>query len=78
MRRSDTGRRQRQNLDDLFKDIPELKAVVIDTFEQRVQRHQERDQADTYYSGKKKAHTLKNFRWGGPCILIPYCECYLV
>jgi hypothetical protein len=47
-------------LDDLFNAIPELKAVVIDTFEQRVQRHQERDEADTYYSGKKKAHTLKS------------------
>jgi hypothetical protein len=60
MRRPDPGRRHRQGLDDLFKAIPELKAVVIDTFEQRVQRHQERDIADTYYSGKKKAHTLKS------------------
>lgn len=60
MRRREPGRRQRQNLDDLFNEIPELKAVVIDTFEQRVQRHQDRDEADQYYSGKKKAHTLKS------------------
>lgn len=60
MRRSDPERRSRRSLDDLFNEIPELKAVVIDTFEQRVQRHQERNEADTYYSGKKKAHTLKS------------------
>jgi hypothetical protein len=60
MRRPNPGPRHRQGLDDLFSAIPELKAVVIDTFEQRVQRHQDRDQADTYYSGKKKAHTLKS------------------
>jgi hypothetical protein len=60
MRRPNPGARERQDLDDLFSAIPELKAVVIDTFEQRVQRHQERTEADTYYSGKKKAHTLKS------------------
>jgi hypothetical protein len=47
-------------LNDLFNAIPELKAVVIDTFEQRVQRHPNRAEADTYYSGKKQAHTLKS------------------
>jgi hypothetical protein len=31
----------------------------LDTFEQRVQRPKERAVADTYYSGKKKQHTLK-------------------
>ncbi len=60
MRRPNPGRRQRQSLDDLFSAFPELKVVVIDSFEQRVQRHQDRDKADTYYSGKKKAHTLKS------------------
>jgi hypothetical protein len=60
MRRPDPGRRHRPGLNDLFNAIPELKAVVIDTFEQRVQRHPNRAEADTYYSGKKKAHTLKS------------------
>ena len=60
MRRPDPGRPHRLNWDGLVNAIPELKAVVIDTFEQRVQRHQERKKADTYYSGKTKAHTLKS------------------
>ncbi len=60
MRRPDPGRCARQSLDDLFNEIPELRAVVTDTFEQRVQRHPDRHEADTYYSGKKKAHPLKS------------------
>lgn len=60
MRRPDLGRKHRLGLNELFTEIPELKAVVIDTFEQRVQRHHTRTEADTYYSGKKKAHTLKS------------------
>lgn len=40
-------------------DTPDL-AVVINTFEQCVQRDNDRDVADTYYSGKKKQHTLKS------------------
>ena len=58
MRLSDPGRKRRRQLDDLLKDTPEL-AVVIDSFEQKVQRPRERGEADTYYSGKKKQHTLK-------------------
>lgn len=60
MRRPGLGRRQRVGLTELCQAIPELQAVVIDSFEQRVQRHQDRATADTYYSGKKKAHTLKS------------------
>jgi len=60
MRRPAPGRRAHRSLDDLFTEIPELQAVVIDTFEQRVQRHHDRTAADQYYSGKKKAHTLKS------------------
>jgi hypothetical protein len=60
LRLPDPGRQQRRGLDTLLKDLPALRAVVIDTFEQRVQRPQEREEADTYYSGKKKAHTLKS------------------
>ena len=59
-------RRSRRHLDDVLRETPEL-AVVIDTFEQRVQRPAGRDAdgtrlADRYYSdysGKKKQHTLK-------------------
>lgn len=59
MRLPDPGRKQRRQLDDLLKAIPDL-AVVIDSFEQRVQRPRARAQADLYYSGKKKQHTLKS------------------
>ena len=59
MRLPDPGRKHRKELDDLLKETPEL-AVIIDTFEQRVQRPRERSRADGYYSGKKKQHTLKS------------------
>jgi DDE superfamily endonuclease/Helix-turn-helix of DDE superfamily endonuclease len=59
MRLPDPGRKRHRKLDDLLRDTPEL-AVVIDTFEQRVQRPRDKTQADTLYSGKKKAHTLKS------------------
>jgi hypothetical protein len=59
MRLPDPGRKHRRQLDDLLKAIPDL-AVVIDSFEQRVQRPRSRTEADTYYSGKKKQHTLKS------------------
>jgi DDE superfamily endonuclease/Helix-turn-helix of DDE superfamily endonuclease len=56
-------RRRRRQLDDLLRETPEL-AVVLDTFEQRVQRPQGYKEdgsrvADDFYSGKKKQHTLK-------------------
>jgi hypothetical protein len=56
-------RRSRRTLDDVLRETPEL-AVVIDSFEQRVQRPQGTKAggtrvADDYYSGKKKQHTLK-------------------
>jgi len=35
-------------------------AVVIDSLEQRVQRSQERTEADRHYPGKKKIHTRKS------------------
>jgi hypothetical protein len=50
----DPGRKRRRHLADLLSDTPEL-AVVIDSFEQRVQRPQNRNEADTYYSGKKNS-----------------------
>jgi hypothetical protein len=59
MRLPDPGRKRRRSLDALLSDTPEL-VVVIDTFEQPIQRPQDRKVADTYYSGKKKRHTLKS------------------
>jgi hypothetical protein len=58
MRLPDPGKGRRPDLDDLLRDTPGL-AVILDTFEQRVQRPRRRAEADTYYSGKKKQHTLK-------------------
>jgi hypothetical protein len=56
MRMPDPGRGRRKRLPALLADTPGL-AVVIDTFEQRTHRPRRRQRA--YYSGKKKAHTLK-------------------
>jgi hypothetical protein len=57
MRVPDPGAPRRKRLPALLKDTPGL-AVVIDSFEQRTQRPKRRQRA--YYSGKKKAHTLKS------------------
>jgi hypothetical protein len=67
MRMPDPGRKHRRHFDELLRDLPEL-AVVIDSFEQRVQRPQgldpsnrkSRGEADRWYSGKKKTHTIKS------------------
>jgi hypothetical protein len=56
MRLPDPGRKRRRQLPDLLKDIPEL-TVIVDSFEQRVQRP---PNDDSHYSGKKKQHTLKS------------------
>jgi DDE superfamily endonuclease/Helix-turn-helix of DDE superfamily endonuclease len=56
MRMPDPGPGRRKRLPALLRDTPGL-AVVIDTFEQRAQRPRRRRRA--YYSGKKRAHTLK-------------------
>lgn len=59
MRLPDPGRKRGRTLEGLLQDVPEL-AVVVDTFEQAVQRPQSRTEADTYYSGKKRRHTVKS------------------
>lgn len=59
MRMPDPGKKRRRQLDELLADTPEL-IVLIDTFEQRVQRHRDRKTADEHYSGKKKQCTLKS------------------
>lgn len=59
MRMPDPGRKRRHTLDELLHETPAL-AVIIDSFEQRVQRPQDRQAAAAHYSGKKKQHTLKS------------------
>lgn len=56
MRLPDPGKKRRRQLPELLKDIPEL-TVMVDSFEQRVQRP---PGDDSHYSGKKKLHTLKS------------------
>jgi hypothetical protein len=57
MRLPDPGKGQRRDLPALLRQTPAL-AVIVDTFEQRTQRPRRKQRA--YYSGKKKAHTLKS------------------
>jgi hypothetical protein len=64
MRMPDPGRKHRRHMSQLLSELPEL-AVVVDTWEQGVQRPQGTDdngkrKADKWYSGKKKRHTLKS------------------
>ena len=74
MRLPDPGRGRRRDLDALLRDTPRL-AVLIDTFEQRVQRPKARAEADRYYSGKKQQHTLKTQvavdEWDGQIVDVP-------
>jgi hypothetical protein len=58
MRWPDPGRKRRRKLPDLLKDIPEL-AVVVDSFEQPVQRPKRAAERTAWYSGKKRNHTIK-------------------
>jgi len=55
----DPGRKRRRKLDELLKDLPDL-AVVIDSFEQKIQRPKDPTERNTWYSGKKKTHTIKS------------------
>jgi len=58
MRMPDPGRKRRRSLDDLLHDTPEL-AVVVDSFEQKVQRPKAQNERDSWYSHKKRSHTYK-------------------
>lgn len=53
------GRRSRRGLNDLLVAIPDL-TIIVDSFEQRVQRPRDQEEAGRHYSGKKKQHTLKS------------------
>ena len=59
MRLPDPGRKRRRQFSELLDMIPEL-TLIVDSFEQAVQRPQNQDDADAHYSGKKKRHTLKS------------------
>ena len=71
MRMPDPGRKHRRSFSQLLSELPEL-AVVIDTFEQEVrppqvrdaqtpqQRKEKQKEADSWYSGKKRKHTIKS------------------
>lgn len=56
MRMPEPGKKRRRQMSDLLRDIPEL-SVVIDSFEQRVQRP---PQDNSHFSGKKRQNTLKS------------------
>ncbi len=53
------ARNHRPHLAELVNQIPDLD-VIIDSCEQRIQRHSDRTEADLYFSGKKKQNTLKS------------------
>lgn len=50
-------RKRGYNLAQIFEQIPGL-VVVIDAFEQTIERPKKRSEADKWYSGKQKAHTI--------------------
>lgn len=60
MRQPIISRKKRSSqLGEVLEIVPELQ-IVIDSFEQRVQRPQEKTERDKWYSGKKKSHTTKS------------------
>lgn len=59
MRLPDPGPHHRRDLPQLLKNTPGL-MVLVDTFEQRVQRPGDPAEQRAWYSGKKKAQTLQS------------------
>jgi hypothetical protein len=59
MRLPDPGPYHRRDLPQLLKNTPGL-MVLVDTFEQRVQRPAGAAEQRAWYSGKKKGHTIKS------------------
>lgn len=53
------ARKRGYSLEAIFDQVPGL-AVIVDTFEQSIERPGRPQEADQYYSGKKKSHTLKS------------------
>jgi hypothetical protein len=58
LRLPDPGRKRRRSLPELLADTPEL-VVIVDSFEQRVQRPKQAAERDSWYSYKKRTHTYK-------------------
>src|SRR3954447_11083059 len=59
MRLPDRGPHRGRDLPQQLQNTPGL-LVLVDTFEQRVQRPREPAEQRRWYSGKKKAHTIKS------------------
>lgn len=58
LRQPDPGRKRRRSLPALLADMPALQ-VIVDSFEQSVQRPRRAADREGWYSGKKRCHTLK-------------------
>ncbi len=58
MRMPDPGPKRRRPLSELLPDMPDIR-LVIDSFEQKVQRPTDPTRQDDWYSRKKKTHSLK-------------------
>jgi hypothetical protein len=54
----DPGKKHRRSLPEVLQDVPEL-LVVVDSFEQGVQRPPCAAERDGWFSGKKRSHTMK-------------------
>lgn len=55
--RAHATRKRGYSLAGIFEQVPGL-AVIVDAFEQQIERPTERKKADEFYSGKQKQHTL--------------------
>lgn len=53
------ARKSGYNLAEIYEEIPGL-VVVVDAFEQRIEKPSQQEEADHYYSKKKKQHSLKS------------------
>jgi Helix-turn-helix of DDE superfamily endonuclease len=62
MRMPDPGRKRRRSWEELLSDTPEL-AVVIDSFEQKIQRPKDPKERDEFYSGKKRPTPSRVKSW---------------
>jgi hypothetical protein len=57
--------RRKQKMDQFMQEFPDV-AAIVDATEQPTQRPQDPDEQKSYYSGKKKRHTLKTQVVVGP------------
>ena len=57
--RAHATRKRGYNLAEIYDQVPGL-AVVVDAFEQQIEKPTQREEADQFYSKKKKQHSLKS------------------